>query len=52
MTENERELIKIFFGNDNPEQLVMAFAVIVDLVSRGVSEAQIFEYLRTSRQTS
>ena len=48
MTENEKELVKIFLGNDNPDQLVMAFAVIVDLLKRGASEEQVSDYLRTS----
>ncbi len=52
MTENEKELIKIILENDNPNQAVMTFAVIVDLVNCGVSEEQIFDYLRTIRQTS
>ena len=52
MTENEKELIKIFLGNDNPEQLVMAFATIIDLLNCGASEEQISAYLRTSRQTN
>ena len=52
MTENEKELIRLILENDNPNQAVKTFAVIVGLVNCGVSEEQIFDYLRTSRQTS
>ena len=48
MTENEKELIKLILENDNPEQAVMTFAAIIDLLKHGASEEQVFDYLRTS----
>ena len=45
MTENEKELIRIFLENDNPEQAVKTFAAIIDFLKQNeASEAQAFVY--------
>ena len=52
MTENEKELIKLILENDNPEQAVMTFAAIIDLLKHGVPEEQLAAYLQTYHQTN
>lgn len=34
MTENKKELLKLILENDNPEQAVITFAAIIDLLKR------------------
>ena len=53
MTENKTELIKLILENDNPEQAVMTFAAIIDLLKQHEEfEEQASAYLQTSYQTS
>jgi hypothetical protein len=53
MTDNEKELINLILENDNPEQAVMTFAAIIDLLKQHEAfEEQASVCLQTSYQTS
>ena len=52
MTDNKTELIRLILENDNPEQAVMTFAAIIDLLKQHEAfEGQASAYLQTSYQT-
>ena len=52
MTANEQELIKMILETDKPEQAVMTFAAIIDLLKqREAFEGQASAYPQTSYQT-
>lgn len=53
MTDNKAELIRLILENDNPEQAVMTFAAIIDLLKQHeTAEEQIAACLQTSCQMS
>ena len=53
MTENERELMKLIFENDNADQAVMIFAKIIDFLKQNeASEEQVVAFLRENLHKS
>ena len=53
MTETKIEIIKLIFENDNPEEAIMTFAAIIDLLKQHEAFGeQVSECLQTSYQTS